>query len=705
MAPQASRQGAGANSQPQFEESWLQNQLTRLRWSVAALFVVLLTVMLAYAYRNYAFVLEQRLTIAQASANSLRLQLDNALRHMDDVLGYTNSAFMRYGPGLMDSDTLAEIQGRQQVIPYRNVLIITAAGDALMSVPPNQDVPLLQSVAQAQADNTDGVLLTHLITIHGENILARSMRLSYSDGTYAGAAVALLDPVFVHAAMTTARQDNAVLMQLVFGDVVLDKLPNFTPFKSNEATLTTNTIAKDMHVQVQLDEGVLLKTWLYQMSLPAVFSALVVVALLWGVKVLRQSLKQGLISQRNADKSQLESQIRAMFIANMSHEIRTPMNGVLGAADLLARSPLNDKQQELLGLMQRSGENLMVIINDILDFSKLEAGQFPLENKSISLRHTIEDVITLQAATAQKKGLSLHCDLTFSPDLRIHSDPLRLQQIVTNLIGNAIKFTAAGRVRLLGETYTNSLGDWLKLSVQDTGIGLQADQIERLFIPFQQADDSHARRYGGTGLGLTITRHLVQLFGGTIRVDSAPDQGALFVVNLPIHIDTHQPLANDNQEVAAQALHQQQVIQCPGLKVLVVEDHPVNQTIISTILRNMLCEVQLAANGLQALERIQAQPFDLVLMDCQMPEMDGFEAVTLLRKREALEGNTSRLPVIALTALAMKGDADRCLACGMDDYLSKPINRGLLEEKIAFWAKTLHPLPSTAIAPPATARA
>jgi CheY-like chemotaxis protein len=297
----------------------------------------------------------------------------------------------------------------------------------------------------------------------------------------------------------------------------------------------------------------------------------------------------------------------------------------------------------------------------------------------------------------------MHCDLTFSPDLRIHSDPLRLQQIVTNLIGNAIKFTAVGRVRLLGETYTNSLGDWLKLSVQDTGIGLQADQIERLFIPFQQADDSHARRYGGTGLGLTITRHLVQLFGGTITVDSAPDQGALFVVNLPIQVDASQPMLDATQEVAGTAPDTHQEIQCPGLKVLVVEDHPVNQTIISTILRNMQCEVQLAANGLQALERIQSQAFDLVLMDCQMPEMDGFEAVTLLRQREAQDDQMPRLPVIALTALAMKGDADRCRACGMDDYLSKPINRGLLEEKIAFWAKTVRQVPNTATAPPATA--
>ena len=694
---------ARQTSDHQFEEGLLHKQLTRLRWSVAGIFIVLLTVMLAYAYRNYAFVLEQRLTIAQSSANSLRLQLDNAFRHMDDVLGYTRSAFMRYGPGLMDSDTLAEIQGRQQVIPYRNVLIITAGGDALMSVPPNQDVPLLQNIAQAQADNVDGVLLTHLIDIKGEKVLARSMRLSYMDGTYAGAAVALLDPAFVREAMTMARQDSALLMQLMFGDVLLDQLPSASLFESSESTLSTDTIAKELHVQVKLDQAVLLKTWLYQMSLPTVFSVLVVLALLWGVKMLRLSLRQGLISQRNADKSQLESQIRAMFIANMSHEIRTPMNGVLGAADLLARSPLSDKQQELLGLMQRSGENLMVIINDILDFSKLEAGQFPLEKKSIPLRHTIEDAITLLAATAQKKGLSLHCDLTFGPDLRIHSDPLRLQQIVNNLIGNAIKFTTAGRVRLLGEISHNTLGDWLKLSVQDTGIGLEADQIERLFIPFQQADDSHARRYGGTGLGLTITRHLVQLFGGTIKVDSTPGQGALFVVTLPIQVDHSQPATNSPKPGAGMPSDRRQDIQCPGLKVLVVEDHPVNQTIISTILRNMQCEVQIAANGLQALQSIQAHAFDLVLMDCQMPEMDGFEAVTRLREREAQGAQTSRLPVIALTALAMKGDAERCMACGMDDYLSKPINRELLEEKIAFWAKKPHPGPDTATAPQAVA--
>ena len=203
---------------------------------------------------------------------------------------------------------------------------------------------------------------------------------------------------------------------------------------------------------------------------------------------------------------------------------------------------------------------------------------------------------------------------------------------------------------------------------------------------------------------MTITRHLVQLFGGTIKVDSAPGQGALFVVTLPIQVDNSQPRSRRQAPVADPAADQRQDIQCPGLKVLVVEDHPVNQTIITSILRHMQCEVQIAANGLQALQSIEAQRFDLVLMDCQMPEMDGFEAVTLLRQQEALDAQGPRLPVIALTALAMKGDAERCMACGMDDYLSKPINRGLLEEKIAFWAKKSRPAPSTATAPQAAAR-
>ena len=786
-------------------------QLERIRWGVWLVMGLLAVLWLVYASRSHDFAQEAQRTKAKIAAASVQARLDNAMRHMDDILTYTFAAFARHGPGLIDSDTLAQVRGRDTRTPYRQVLVTTAAGDPLLSIPALPLDASLQDIAQAQNNNSDASILSHVLTENGVALLARSMRLTYSDGTFAGMAVALLDPDLVRNALKANAGENAPAMQVLLGTALLGQGWGGGAAPERAPVLTLATEAPDLMVQAWINPLAVQQAWLAQLWWPSFFMCCVMGLFLWGSRNLSRSLRQELHTQRLADQSAIESRIHAMFIANISHEIRTPMNGILGACDLLAASRLSAQQTEWTELMRRSGENLMGIINDILDFSKLEAGQFQLEKKPFPLLQTLEDCSILLAKSAHDKGLHLHGDLDVSEATWVRSDPLRVRQVVLNLLGNAIKFTEEGHVLLWAQWHPGDGATELHLRVQDSGIGMDAQQLERLYTPFHQADNSHARRYGGTGLGMSITQHLVGLLGGRLTVKSSPGQGTVFEVWLPLETapahevapptspdlptttpvfvealhpkwraswHTHmrhlrQPISGNASEPAwvvidsasppptreqlPQAvlayvvltrpeqvflppaewpmaplwrleappkresvralwtrLHQRQNPQLmtaelppdrpqtsladkplahiadteSPLKVLVVEDHPVNQTIIRAMLARMGCAIDMADNGVQALSAFEKNTYDLVLMDCQMPEMDGFDATRAIRAREAVNPTMGRVPVIALTALAMLGDAERCLAAGMDDYLTKPIQLEQLSAKMQRWRPT-----------------
>ncbi len=683
---------APATETPQHDVArGVERQLTRIRRGVWLVLALLGVLWLTLAYRSYHYAEQEQRTQVKIAAASVRAQLDNALRHMDDILAYTYAAFARHGPGLIDSDTLAQVRGRQQRNPYRQVLITTAAGDPLLSIPPRpMDAPL-HDIAQAQSLNTSGNILSHVVQVQGEGVLARSMALNYSDGTFAGMAVALLDPELVHYTFKSADGSNAPAMQLLLGATPLGNgWGNLAPPRG-APKLILATEAPDLMVQAWVNPSTVLQTWLTQLWWPSFFMCWVVGLFLWGSHNLSRSLRQELHSQRLSDQRAIEARVHAMFIANISHEIRTPMNGVLGACDLLAASALDPQQTEWIGLMRRSGENLMGIINDILDFSRLEAGHFQLETKPFALRQALKDSCAALATAAKDKGLRFHCELSMDDSLWVNSDAVRLRQIVLHLLGNAIKFTDAGQVQFKAHWHTGLAGPQLHLQVHDSGIGMDTTQIDRLYNPFQQADSSHARRYGGTGLGLSITQHLVGLLRGTLSVHSTPGVGSVFDVHLPLAL-ANPAAANDSPSALpaptpAPSAPASANAPAPfkGTKVLVVEDHPVNQTIIRAMLTRMGCEIDVADNGVHALRAFEQNIYDLVLMDCQMPEMDGFETTRAMRRREALNPTLGRVPVIALTALAMQGDAERCYGAGMDDYLTKPVQIDQLSAKIAHW--------------------
>jgi signal transduction histidine kinase/ActR/RegA family two-component response regulator len=374
------------------------------------------------------------------------------------------------------------------------------------------------------------------------------------------------------------------------------------------------------------------------------------------------------------------------FLASMSHEIRTPLTSILGYAELLledgdlARAPA--QRLEALRTIQRNGNHLLGVINDVLDLSKIESGRLALENVTFSPIEVVAGVEKLMRVGSDAKGIGLRARYRTGVPARILGDPTRVRQVLINLVGNAIKFTDAGEVRVEVSLERSGEDGWLVFEVVDTGIGMTDEQISRLFRPFEQADDSTARRYGGTGLGLVICKRLCDLMGGSIEVTSRSTQGSRFRVRLPTGplgdtVLIEQPDSSEARDDASQDA-------APRLRgrVLLAEDGEDNQRLVRALLTRLGLEVELAETGRAALELVRSsahegRPFALVLMDMHMPVMDGFEATRALRA----EGHS--LPILALTALALPGERERCFAAGCDEFASKPIERADLFEKLA----------------------
>lgn len=401
---------------------------------------------------------------------------------------------------------------------------------------------------------------------------------------------------------------------------------------------------------------------------------------------LEESRRQ---AEEAAQTAKLASAAKGIFLANMSHELRTPLNGIVGMTDLLLDTTLNKEQQEYVATVKGCSQSLVSLINDILDLSRIEAGKLAMATEPFEIRHVIKAVVSVLSAKALEKKIELATHVDPLLEDWFLGDRIRIGQVLTNLLGNAIKFTPIGGAIMV---HARSAGEaegkrFIQISVSDTGIGIPNEKLGLIFEQFAQADDSTTRTYGGTGLGLTIARQLVEIMGGTIWVDSIVGRGSIFHVLIPLGI-ADSPRALDATPISSQ--YQQE-----SLSILLAEDNPVNQKLAARMLEKHGHRVTVANNGKEAVEIFQAQqdrsPFYLILMDCQMPILSGYDATRLLRAHEAISG--SRTPIIAMTANAMDGDREICLSAGMDDYLPKPFQREKLLELIQRWAASSNRAP------------
>lgn len=415
--------------------------------------------------------------------------------------------------------------------------------------------------------------------------------------------------------------------------------------------------------------------------------AMIFIAMQSGIAIERKLADKQLQTTKKSLEKKFKERIRDLncaksrFLANMSHEIRTPMNGIVGMTNLLLGTKLDQQQKKYAKLTLNSSAHLMQIINDILDISTIETGKIELENIDFNLKNTALEVVNLMDITAKDKNLNLRFNYPNKIPELVIGDQGRIRQVLFNLVSNAIKFSEEGNIDVEFKLEKQNKGRvYLSILVKDQGIGIPKDKIKTVFHKFNQADTSTTKKFGGTGLGLTICKELVKLMGGHIGVESIEGKGSTFWFTINLPLSKQQSILIDNNIKTANTA----TLNLENINVLLVEDNSINQKLMMHMLKKYGCCITPASNGREAIEQERKQRFDIIFMDCQMPEVDGYEATKIIRNWE-IKNNKPHTTIVAITANALKGDKEKCLNVGMDDYISKPLTKDVLEFMLEKW--------------------
>ncbi len=823
-----------------------QRRLVAVWVTITALALLVLLMVAAYTLRANALVQQRAQLDAHALGTQAALQLGTWLRHIGDVVLHTKVAFEEFGPGLIERDPVSLARPAGTRPPYRFIAVLNATGDVTLSLPADAQAPNLPALAARLAARPDAGLLTEVHRQPGGPLLLQAHRVQFADGTFAGVVIGVLDLALMDGMLQALVADKPVQLSLVdaqhsdllerswgaaaVGGSRADRAETL-PIEASPWAVSISHDADAVWAQASRELVITLAGGVFTL------------ALLVGMGVfLTRSIRREIVSELRAQSAAAQAEVRWRFMAHMSHEIRTPINGVLGASELLAQAPMQPGQKRLVDVVRMSGNALLAVVNDLLDASRIEAGRVSIESLAYDAGSIVEDVVELFALPAQSKKLTLTQVIDPALPGQLLGDPLRVRQVLTNLVGNAVKFTERGAVVVRCGVDADLVRWWVQ--VEDTGIGIPSRDQQRLFKPFEQADASMARRFGGTGLGLAISSELATLMGGKLSLVSAPGSGSRFRLTLPLQ---RPPDADVNRASAAGGLQAegdqhalngarvllvcapgpdletlQQHLRLPGVqlqwveagvagrpppdaaqdppcelvlswpdhalpndlvvlhaasldlspaqawlawgahrqaaahtgglvllgrmndlagdmpppwpdgtaaalagspirradlwaalaalrrhepppafglpaavaalppavlpeitapaalpqaalpRVLVAEDNEVNQLILCEALKRLGFDVELAGDGRQAEQAFEPGRYTLVLMDCQMPEMDGYDAASAIRWRERQDVAGSRVPIVALTAHALEGDRQRCLDAGMDDHLAKP---------------------------------
>jgi signal transduction histidine kinase/ActR/RegA family two-component response regulator len=458
-----------------------------------------------------------------------------------------------------------------------------------------------------------------------------------------------------------------------------------------------------LYLEIAVTNHVYLDEWLISMSPVMAVAAITLIALVSGfifiIRLAQQRENDAVTASKLKAEADLANDVKSQFLAFVSHEIRTPMNGVLGLSEVLSNSNIPEQPRQYAQSIYSAAKSLVKILNDVLDLSKMESGQIEFENISFQPAEIVLEVTKLFRPMIEKKGLQLETSIETAPGQSLLGDPSRIQQVLTNLISNAVKFTSKGRIKV--SVTTEEVGNnkcVLTLSVLDSGVGIAANALSKLFQPFSQANNSISRQFGGTGLGLAISKNLVEKMGGSIKCVSAENRFTEFRVSLTLEKNSQAEEntsegSQNERNTSTEQMDQKTEINFLGRKFLVVDDTFINRQLLRILLDGKGCAVTYTENGEQALEEIYLSDYDLILMDCMMPIKDGYETTLEIRRYE-IENSKKRTPIIALTASALEEDRQRCLAVGMDDYLTKPFTQLNLFSCLKKWIPPLPESPS-----------